>query len=134
MRFFHLADLHFGKMIHGVSLLENGDQGYWVDQFLQLAEAEKPDAVVIAGDVYDRSAPTGDAVVLLSRFVTALSDLHIPVMMTAGNHDSAQRLSFAGPMLARQGLHISRPLYETPELEHVTLEDEYGPVTFWLMP
>ncbi|MBO5497561.1 MAG: exonuclease SbcCD subunit D [Oscillospiraceae bacterium] len=134
MRFFHLADLHFGKMIHGVSLLENGDQGYWVDQFLKLAEEQKPDAVVIAGDVYDRSAPSGDAVLLLSRMVTALSELQIPVMMTAGNHDSAQRLSFAGPMLARQGLHISAPLFASPELEHVTLEDEYGPVTFWLMP
>lgn len=134
MRFFHLADLHFGKTIHGVSLLENGDQGYWVDSFLKLAAQQRPDAVVIAGDVYDRSAPSGDAVLLLSRLVTALSELHIPVMMTAGNHDSAQRLSFAGPMLARQGLHISRPLFETAELEHVTLEDEHGPVTFWLMP
>ena len=134
MRFFHLADLHFGKAIHGVSLLENGDQGYWVDQFLKLAEEQRPDAVVIAGDVYDRSAPSGDAVGLLSRMLTALSEMHIPVMMTAGNHDSAQRLSFAGSILARQGVHISAPLFGSPELEHVTLEDEYGPVTFWLMP
>lgn len=134
MRFIHLADLHFGKTLHGVSLLENGDQPHWVDRFLEQAEALRPDAVVIAGDVYDRSAPSGDAVALLSRMLTRLSELEIPVMMTAGNHDSAQRLSFAGSMLARQGLHISRPLFESAELVHVTLPDEHGPVTFWLLP
>lgn len=134
MRLIHLADLHFGKSIHGVSLLENGDQGYWVDAFLSLAEEIKPDAVVIAGDVYDRSAPSGDAVELLSRMLTRLSELKIPVMMVAGNHDSAQRLAFAGPMLARQGLHISSPLFGTDRLARVTLADENGPVSFWLMP
>ena len=134
MRLIHISDLHFGKSIHGVSLLENGDQGAWVDRFLELAEKEKPDAVLIAGDVYDRSSPSGDAVELLSRMLTALASLKIQVMMVAGNHDSVQRLSFAGPLLARQGLHISRPLYGSPELSHVTLEDPHGPVTFWLMP
>lgn len=134
MRIIHLADLHFGKSVHGVSMLENGDQGYWVDRFLALAGEIKPDAVVIAGDVYDRSSPSGDAVELLSRMLTGLAELSIPVMMVAGNHDSAQRLAFAGPLLARQGLHISRPLFGSDQLERVTLRDEYGPVTFWLMP
>lgn len=133
MRFIHIADLHFGKSMHGVSLLENGDQGFWVDQFLALAEEVRPDAVVIAGDVYDRSAPSGDAVELLSRMLTALSELGIRVMLVAGNHDSVQRLSFAGPLLAQQGLHISPPLFASPELAHVTMEDEHGSVTFWLM-
>ena len=134
MRFLHLADLHFGKSIYGTSLLENGDQGAWVDRFLALAESIRPDAVVIAGDVYDRGAPSGDAVQLLSRMLTGLSALSIPVMMCAGNHDSVQRLSFARPLLAREGLHISGSLYADPMLSHVTLRDEYGPVTFWLMP
>ncbi|MCR5575586.1 MAG: exonuclease SbcCD subunit D [Oscillospiraceae bacterium] len=134
MRFIHLADLHFGKSIHGVSLLENGDQDFWVERFLELAEERRPDAVVIAGDVYDRSAPSGDAVQLLSRMLTRLSALHIPVMMTAGNHDSVQRLSFADAMLAREGLHISAPLFDTDRLVRVTLQDAFGPVTFWLMP
>ena len=134
MRFIHLADLHFGKSIHGVSLLENGDQDWWVDRFLELAEERRPDAVVIAGDVYDRSAPSGDAVRLLSRMLTRLSELHIPVMMTAGNHDSAQRLSFADAMLAREGLHISAPLFESARIVSVTLRDVFGPVTFRLMP
>ena len=134
MRFFHLADLHFGKSIHGVSLLDHGDQGYWVDQFLKLTERQLPDAVVIAGDVYDRSAPSGDAVALLSRLLTGLSELDIPVLMVAGNHDSAQRLSFASSLLARQGLHISRPLFDSYRLEQVKLQDDDGEVNFWLMP
>ena len=134
MRLIHLADLHFGKSMHGLSLLEKGDQAHWVTEFLRLAEELRPDAVMIAGDVYDRSAPSGDAVELLSRMLTALSDLDIPTLLVAGNHDSAQRLAFAGPLLARQKLFISRPLAESPELLHVTLTDEYGPVTFWLMP
>ena len=134
MRFLHLADLHFGKAIYGTSLLENGDQGIWVDRFLALTEDVRPDAVVIAGDVYDRGAPSGDAVQLLSRMLTRLSELHIPVMLCAGNHDSVQRLSFASPLLAREGLHISGSLYDDPTLSYVTLHDEHGPVTFWLMP
>ena len=134
MRIIHLADLHFGKSIHGVSLLDNGDQAYWVDRFLELADKQKPDAIVIAGDVYDRSAPSGDAVELLSRMLTGLSDRDIPVMMVAGNHDSVQRLSFASQMLARQKLYISRPLFGSDQLKRVTLNDDDGPVTFWLMP
>ena len=134
MRFLHLADLHFGKSIYGTSLLESGDQGVWVDRFLELTTRVCPDAVVIAGDVYDRSAPSGEAVQLLSRMLTRLSALQIPVMLCAGNHDSVQRLSFAGPLLAREGVHISGSLYDNPVLSHVTLKDEHGPVTFWLMP
>lgn len=134
MRFLHLADLHFGKSLHGVSLLENGDQDHWVDSFLALAGELRPDAVVIAGDVYDRSAPSGEAVALLSRMLTSLAEKKIPVLLVAGNHDSAQRLAFAGPLLAKQGVHISRPLFGTDQLERFTLEDAFGPVTFWLMP
>lgn len=134
MRFLHLADLHFGKSIYGTSMLENGDQGFWAARFLELAEKLRPDAVVIAGDVYDRSAPSGEAVSLLSRMLTGLSALEIPVMLTAGNHDSAQRLDFLSGPLAREGVYISAPLCDSPRLRRVTLEDEYGPVTFWLMP
>ena len=134
MRFLHLADLHFGKSIYGTSLLENGDQIVWVDRFLALAAELGPEAVVIAGDVYDRGAPSGDAVQLLSRMLTGLSELKIPVMMCAGNHDSVQRLSFLRPVLAREGLHISGSLYDDPVLSRVTLKDAHGPVNFWLMP
>lgn len=134
MRFLHLADLHFGKSIHGISLLEHGDQEYWVEQFLKLAKDLKPDAVVIAGDVYDRSAPSGAAVQLLSRMLTALSKMGIAVLMVAGNHDSARRLAFANALLARQGLHISSDLYDSPRLTCVPVPDRCGVVNFWLMP
>ena len=134
MKLIHLSDLHLGKSIYGVSMLENGDQDYWADQFLEFAKRENPDAILIAGDVYDRASPSGEAVQLLSRMLTTLSEYKIPVLMVAGNHDSVQRLSFASPLLAKQHLYISRPMFETAELESVCLEDEYGPVTFWLMP
>ena len=134
MRFLHLADLHFGKTIHGVSLLENGDQPFWVEQFLILAKEIRPDAVLIAGDVYDRSAPSGDAVQLLDRMLTDLAALEIPVLLVAGNHDSGQRLAFASSLLKERKLHIAGLLPQGAALEHVTLRDEYGPVTFWLLP
>ena len=95
MKFLHLADLHLGKSIYGVSLIDNGDQIFWARRFLEKAAALKPDAVVIAGDVYDRSAPSGDAVMLLNYILTELEQMDIPVMLIAGNHDSGQRLSFA---------------------------------------
>ncbi len=134
MRFLHLADLHLGKIIHGLSLLENGDQAAWVQRFLELCDRVRPDAVVIAGDVYDRSAPSGDAVELLNTLLTGLARREIPVMLIAGNHDSGQRLSFLESLLARQGVHIAGVLAPGGRLEHVTLQDAYGPVTFWLMP
>lgn len=134
MRFLHLADLHFGKSIYGVSLVESGDQPHWVERFLEKVEALRPDAVVIAGDVYDRGAPSGDAVQLLSRMLTGLNRLGVPVMMVAGNHDSVQRLSFAGDMLSRQGVYVAPDLFESKRLSRVTLTDAHGEVDFWLMP
>ena len=134
MRFLHLSDLHFGKSIHCVSLLENVDQPYWVEKFLELTRAVRPDAVVIAGDIYDRSSPSGAAVALLDHMLTELAALGIPVLLIAGNHDSGQRLAFASGLLAKQNLHIAGVIPSTKAIEHVTLTDEHGPVTFWLMP
>ncbi|MBR5093458.1 MAG: exonuclease SbcCD subunit D [Oscillospiraceae bacterium] len=134
MKFIHLADLHLGKSIHGISLIDSGDQPVWVEQFLELAERLQPDAVLIAGDVYDRSAPSGEAVQLLDRLLTRLAELEIAVLMVAGNHDSGQRLSFAGSLLAREKVHIGGILPPNGRLERVVLEDEHGPVSFWLMP
>ena len=82
MRFLHLADLHLGKSLHGMSLIESGDQNAWADGFLELARSVRPDAVLIAGDVYDRGSPSGDAVELLSKILTALASGEIPVLMT----------------------------------------------------
>lgn len=132
MKFIHISDLHLGKSIHGVSLIDQKDQSVWVDHFLELCQNQKPDAVLIAGDVYDRSSPSADAVMLLDHLLTGLSDLTIPVMMIAGNHDSGEKLSFANALLSKQNLHICGVL--DAELPHLTLHDEYGPVHFWLMP
>ncbi len=132
MKFLHLADLHFGKSIYGVSLLEKGDQPVWVERFLQLVCEIQPDVIVIAGDVYDRSSPSGEAVALLDSMITDLAEKEIPVIIVAGNHDSGQRLSFGGSLLAKQRIHISGVL--SKELPCVTLSDQEGPVNFWLMP
>ena len=134
MRFLHLADLHLGKIIYGTSLIDNGDQRIWVERFLERARCLKPDAVVIAGDVYDRGQPPGKAAILLSTLVTELAGMGVTVMMTAGNHDSINHLSFLSPLLAKQQVFISKPLGPSAELVHTTLEDEHGPVTFWLLP
>ena len=134
MKFLHLADLHLGKIIYGTSLIDSGDQREWVHRFLDLTRRTEPDAVVVAGDVYDRGLPPGKAVQLLSELVTGLSEREIPVLITAGNHDSIQHLSFLSPLLETKKVFISRPLDQTAELMHVTLTDEYGPVTFWLLP
>lgn len=134
MRFLHLADLHLGKIIYGTSLIDSGDQKVWVEHFLEKARILKPDAVVIAGDVYDRGQPPGKAAALLSRLVTDLADMGICVMMTAGNHDSINHLSFLSALLEKQKVFISRPLGSSAELTHTTLMDEHGPVTFWLLP
>ena len=134
MRFLHLADLHLGKSIYGTSLIDSGDQKVWVSRFLDRARELKPDAVVVAGDVYDRGLPPGRAAQLLSALVTALADMRIPVLITAGNHDSVYHLSFLSSLLEARDVYISGPPELSAELVHMTLEDEDGPVTFWLLP
>lgn len=132
MKIIHISDLHLGKIVNGYSMLEEGDQPYWCEQFLKLCEEEKPDAVVIAGDVYDRAMPSAEAVSLLDSFLTRLSALHIQVMMIAGNHDSPERIDYAHSFLAERGIHTAGVL--TKQMKHITLQDEYGDVTFWLLP
>ena len=132
MKIFHLADLHFGKTIYGLSML--ADQKDWTEKFLKLCANEHPDAVVIAGDVYDRSAPSGDAVELMDYFLTGLAEMQIHVFLIAGNHDSGQRLNFANTLLEREYIHIAGNIKK--ELKHYTFEnpDGNGPVTIWMMP
>ncbi len=134
MRFLHLADLHLGKSIYGTSLMDNGDQRVWAERFLEKVRELRPDAVAVAGDVYDRSQPPAAAARLLDRMLTELADMGITVMLTAGNHDSVSHLSFLSSLLADRKVFISKPLDTSAELVHTTLEDEYGPVTFWLLP
>ena len=134
MKFLHLADMHLGKMLCGASLTENGDQAFYLDRLIGLIDREKPDTVVIAGDVYDRGVPPKEAVTLLGGFLSALagSERGIPVLMIAGNHDGGERLNFAKELLAGQNVHISGTAERT--LTSVTLDTDGEPVTFWLMP
>ena len=134
MRFLHLADLHLGKSIYGTSLIDNGDQKVWVDRFLKKTSELKPDAVVVAGDIYDRGLPPGKAAQLLSTMVTSIANMDIPVLLTAGNHDSIYHLSCLSPLLEARNVYISKPLEQSSELVHMTIEDKYGLVTFWLLP
>lgn len=127
MRFLHTSDWHLGRIFHGVHLTE--DQAYLLDQFLALVRDSKPQAIVIAGDVYDRAVPPTETVELLNEVLSRLIlDYRIPVIVIAGNHDSPERLGFGNKLLARQGLHVFGPL--TGKASNVILEDEYGPVYF----
>lgn len=130
MKFLHTADLHIGKKIFELSLIE--DQRHILDQIYRIACQEQVDAVIIAGDVYDRAVPSTEAVSLLDGFLTRLIQSKIPVLMISGNHDSPERVSFAGRILEQQGLYIAGEY--TEDLKQVTLYDKLGPVTFVLMP
>lgn len=131
MRFLHLSDIHFGKTLFEYSLLE--DQEHWCRQVLDYLDRERHDAVVIAGDLYDRSVPPADAVDLCDWFLSQLAgELGLPVLCIAGNHDSPSRLQFGSQLLQAGGLHMAaRP---QREIHTVTLEDELGPVDFYLIP
>lgn len=132
MKFFHLADLHLGKCIHGYSMIEMGDQPFWMEQLIKKAEELKPDAIVIAGDVYDRAVPSKEAVNLFDEFLTRLAAMKISVLLISGNHDSGSRLAFGDKLLCHQGVYIAGEVKK--EMCCVTLFDEYGPINFWLIP
>lgn len=130
MKFLHLADLHLGKRVNGFSMLE--DQAHILRQILAILDDEQPDGVLIAGDVYDKSVPSVEAVELLDDFLTELRARGVPVLLISGNHDSPERLAFGGRVMDSCGIHIS-PVYDGA-LAPVTLHDEFGPVHVWLLP
>lgn len=129
-RFLHTGDWHLGRYLHGVSLLD--DQAHVLNQFVALAREERVDAVVIAGDVYDRSVPPADAVALLDEVLAKLViEARIPVVMIAGNHDSAERIGFGGRIFSGQGLHLRGTL---DDLSPIRLRDAHGTVAFHALP
>lgn len=136
MKFFHLGDLHLGKHLFYYSLME--DQRYVLEQVLEAAKREQPDAVLLSGDIYDKQTPPAEAVRLLDWFLTELSRIQpgIEILMIAGNHDSGERLEFARDLLGKSGVHIAgMPPREKEEvLKKITLEDEFGKVHFYLLP
>ena len=130
MKFLHLADLHLGKRVNGFTMLE--DQAHILRQILAILDDEQPDGVLIAGDVYDKSVPSVEAVGLLDSFLTELRARGVPVLLISGNHDSPERLAFGGRVMDSCGIHIS-PVYNGA-LAPVTLQDAFGPVHVWLLP
>lgn len=136
MKFFHLSDLHIGLKLYNRDLGE--DQAYILRQIIRLAAEERPDALVIAGDIYDRAVPPAEAVELFDRFITELTDTlpKLSVMLIAGNHDSGPRVGCLNAILSRQNVHMIGQPPRTKEeyMEKVVLRDQYGPVNFYLLP
>ena len=130
MKLIHLSDLHIGKRVNEISMLE--DQEYILLQILQIIDDEKADAVLICGDVYDKSVPSAEAVTLFDDFLCRLAQRKIPVLIISGNHDSPERLAFGNRLLELGGIHIS-PVYDG-QTRSVTLTDEHGEAVFWLLP
>lgn len=130
MKLFHLADLHLGKRVNEFSMVE--DQRHILTEVLALAEQEKPDVILLAGDIYDKPIPPVEAVDLLDWFLTELSCRKLPVLLISGNHDSADRLAFGSHLMKQSGVVVAKAFHGIPE--PVTLEDEYGPVHFYLLP
>lgn len=131
MKIIHTGDWHIGKLVHGIHMTE--DQRIALDSLVELLKREKPQVLVIAGDIYDRAIPPVEAVELLDEFLgKVLLDMNIHVLVVAGNHDSPNRLSFGSRILERKGLHIRGYLENVKE--PVVIEDEYGKVNFYLLP
>lgn len=130
MKFFHMADLHLGRKLLGEPLWK--EQQYILSRILKMADEEKPGAVLLGGDIYDKSIPSQEAVGLLDWFLEEMSVREIQVFMISGNHDGAQRLQFAGGILRKEGIHIAGTFKGCPE--HIELTDEFGPLHVWMLP
>ncbi len=131
MKIIHTGDWHIGKIVNEFSMLE--EQKHVLEQLITIVEREKPDAIIIAGDVYDRSIPPVEAVELVDEvFNRLLLDLKIPILLIAGNHDSAERLSFASKILTNNGLHIVGGF--NGNIHCTMLQDEFGTVNFYMVP
>lgn len=127
MKIIHLGDLHIGKKVNGFSMIE--DQKYILDKIIGICKKEKIEVAIIAGDVYDKLVPTPEAVELLDRFLVALSNENITVLMISGNHDSQERLAFGEKLLEKSGIHIS-PIFKG-SIEEIRIGEN---VSFYLLP
>ena len=125
MKFIHLSDLHLGKRVNEFPMLE--DQKYILGQARRVIDAERPDAVLIAGDVYDKPVPPAEAVELFDDFLYSLVKRDLPVFVISGNHDSPERLSFCARMIDASGVHFARAF-------RGKVTDEYGPVDIYMLP
>ncbi len=130
MKLIHLADLHIGKRVNEISMIE--DQRYILKQVLECVVEEQPDGILVAGDIYDRMVPSVEAVQLLDTFLTELSNQKVPVYLISGNHDSAERVSFGAKLLTKSQIYMATQ-YQG-KMEKVTMQDAYGRVNLYLLP
>ena len=130
MKFIHLSDLHLGKRVNDFPMIE--DQGFILERILEIIHEEKPKAVLIAGDVYDKPLPPAEAVKLFDDFISRLSKTDAEVFIISGNHDSAERLSFGSKIMDRQGIHFAGGYDGSTHC--FSLDDEYGRVSFYMLP
>lgn len=130
MKIMHLSDLHIGKRVNEFSMLE--DQQYILTKILNIIDEEQPQTVIIAGDVYDKSVPSAEAVELFDDFLVRLSKRNLKVFVISGNHDSAERIAFGGRLMKKSGIFMS-PVFQGV-VEPITLEDDFGDLNFYMLP
>ena len=130
MKFVHLSDLHLGKRVNEYSMLE--DQEYILTKIINIIDDEKPAGVIIAGDVYDKSIPSAEAVQMFDDFLTRLAKRNLQVFVISGNHDSPERMSFGSRLMDQSGIHIS-PVY-SGKIEPFAMKDEHGIINVYMLP
>ncbi len=130
MRFLHLSDLHLGKRVNEFSMLE--DQAYILKEILNIIDEQKVEAVLIAGDVYDKVIPSAEAVRLLDDFLTRIAARELPVFLISGNHDSAERVAFGSRLMSSRQIYLS-PVFES-DVEPITISDRYGEINIYMLP
>lgn len=130
MKFIHLSDLHLGKRVNEFSMLE--EQDAILNQTLEIIDTEAPNGVLIAGDIYDKSVPSAEAVQLFDGFLCELAKRHLQVFVISGNHDSPERIAFGSRIMDASGIHLS-PVYNGT-VEPITMSDEHGVVNIYMLP
>lgn len=130
MKIIHLSDLHLGKRVNEFSMLE--DQQFILTKIINIIDEQKPDGVIIAGDVYDKSVPSAEAVELFDDFLVRLSKRDLKVFVISGNHDSAERIAFGGRLMNKSGIYMS-PVYNG-KVEPITINDEWGEINVYMLP
>lgn len=130
MKFIHISDLHIGKRVNEYSMLE--DQEYILTKIINITDEQKADCVIIAGDIYDKSVPSAEAVELFDDFLVHLSKRNLKVFVISGNHDSPERIAFGGRLMTQSGIYMS-PVYDG-DISPVVLEDEFGKINIWMLP
>ncbi|MBQ7093711.1 MAG: exonuclease subunit SbcD, partial [Clostridia bacterium] len=130
MKFIHLSDLHIGKRLNGFSLLD--DQEYILNRITEIVKNQQADAVIIAGDIYDKAVPSAEAVALFDSFLSRLTSMCNDIFIISGNHDSPERIAFGSAIMEKSGVHFS-PAYNG-NIKPTVLKDRYGDVNIYMLP